>query len=134
MDLKMTRINILKEIVELYKDTNEYDLLLELLNNNEDIASLLKSKAVVYYLLMTNSPLVWNNIGMLECDNLARYQKGYQLYVKYACYFLGAVVIHPSLELVVNPDLKDCSLLNNGHIDYSVLLSDINIYEEMKLA
>lgn len=131
MDLNERRTMILNSIIELYQGTEQYDTLLELLTKNENIGQLLRSEAMVYSLIMTSNRLIWNNSsasGVYD-DILARYQKGYQLYLDFAYYFLGARVLYPSLVLEFDSMLVDYSLLSHEKIDYTSFLENVDDLE-----
>lgn len=136
MSIDSIRKNILRSIIELYQNTGYYDKLLELIANGENIADLLKGEAVVYHLLMSRTRLIWNG----DCayneygEFTSRYQRGYQLYIDFVYYFLGAKVVYPSLGYLVDENLKDLSLLFDDHIDYKSFLDDIPFILERKSA
>ena len=136
MQINAIRTEILNEIIELYQDTEHYERLLELIIQKENIVHLLKSEAVVYQLLMSSNKIVWNGnqASPLYGDYMARYQKGYQLYLKFAYYFLGANVVYPSLDCQFNENLKDLSLLSSGKIDYQEFLNENINVSQRKLA
>ncbi len=137
MGLENLRKDILKEIIELYQDTENYDMLMNSISNNENIAELLRANAVVYSILMASNRLVWNdNEASFEySDSLVRYQKGYQLYEQYAYYFLGANIVHPSLDWQKDYLLVEYSLVSNeGLIDYQSFLDKDMLVRERKSA
>lgn len=135
MNLKDRRVNILKDIIELYRDTDIYGKLLELINSNENIVYILKSEAMVYSLLMTSNSLKWNgNHAIYEYeDYMVRYQKGYQLYIDFAYYFLGAIVVYPSLDYQVDSKLIDYAV-NFDDFDYKEFLTDDLVVLGRKIA
>jgi len=129
MSIYEVRVEILKSILEFYQNTEYYDRLLDSLNKGETIADLLKGDAVVYHIMMSSTRLIWN--GDQACgeygDYMARYQKGYQLYLDYTYYFLGAIVVYPSLDFQIEENLKDLSLVSNDVVNYQPFLENISL-------
>ena len=125
MELDNIRANILNLIMELYKNSKDYQVLLDLLNNGESLIFFLKKSALAYVFCMSNLRLSWINsrVNIPYIDDLSKYQMEYDLYCDYARYFLGASVLYPSMELVFESNLQDYSLISRGKIDYSKYFS-----------
>lgn len=125
MELDNIRVNILNIIIEMYQNSNDYQTLLDLLNNGEDLSFFLKRSALAYVFCMTNLRLSWVNSRVIVpyTDDISRLQEEYDLYCDYAKYFLGASVLYPSMELVFEASLQDYSLVSEGRIDYSKYVS-----------
>ena len=125
MELDNIRFGILNIIIELYQNSNDYQTLLDLLNNGEDLSFFLKRSALAYVFCMTNLRLSWSNSRVIVpyTDDISRLQRDYDLYCDYAKYFLGASVLYPSMELVFEASLQDYSLVSEGRIDYSRYVS-----------
>lgn len=133
MSIEEIKIEILASIIEFYQNTEYYDKLMDCLNNGENIADLLKEEAIVYHIMMSNSRLVWQGESASEeYENyMSRYQRGYQLYLDFVNYFLGAKVVYPSLDYQLE---NGCSLVLNGVIDYRPFLESISVDTGRKLA
>ena len=125
MELDNIRFGILNIIIEMYQNSNDYQTLLDLLNNGEDLSFFLKRSALAYVFCMSNLRLSWINsrVNIPYIDDLSKYQMEYDLYCDYARYFLGASVLYPSMELVFESNLQDYSLISPGKIDYSKYFS-----------
>lgn len=126
MELDNIRTSILNIIIELYQNSNDYQTLLNLLNNGEDLSFFLKRSAMAYVFCMTNLRLSWVNsrVSVPYTDDISRLQEEYDLYCDYVKYFLGASVLYPSMELVFESNLQHYSLVSEGRIDYSKYVSN----------
>ena len=82
MELDNIRFGILNIIIELYQNSNDYQTLLDLLNNGEDLSFFLKRSALAYVFCMTNLRLSWSNSRVIVpyTDDISRLQREYDLY------------------------------------------------------
>lgn len=124
MNLDDIRQAILNDIISLYQNSESYETLLELINNGESLEFLLKRYALTYVFCVNNSRVSWSDGKAIVTyvDELANLQKGYELYLSYAKYFLGASVLYPTMDLALDTNLQLYALIEDGKIDYSRFL------------